>query len=67
MYYEVETMGFVNNAKVVKGINEKMDAESLRVIKLLPQHQPGKSEGKNVLVKYMMPINFNKPKPFLAP
>ncbi|MCF6182163.1 energy transducer TonB [Lutibacter sp.] len=37
----------------------KLQEEAIRVIKLLPKMIPGKQDGKNVNVKYSLPIAFN--------
>lgn len=54
----VDTDGSISNVSVVKGINPELDAEAIRVIKLLPVWKPGKLEGKPVKVWYSMPVTF---------
>jgi TonB family protein len=54
----IDKNGKVENAKVVKGVAPELDAESVRVISLLPDWVPGKQRGKNVDVVYTMPIEF---------
>lgn len=54
----IDKTGAVTNAKVYKGVNEELDKEALRVIKLLKKWTPGKNDGKPVNVKYCMPIFF---------
>ena len=56
--FSVDTDGSISGVSVVKGINPELDAEAIRVIKLLPAWKPGKLEGKPVKVWYSMPVTF---------
>ncbi|MFW5774596.1 MAG: energy transducer TonB [Tangfeifania sp.] len=51
--------GKVKNAKVVRGVDSSLDKEALRVIKSMPDWTPGKQRGKQVDVKFTLPINFS--------
>ena len=50
--------GAVNNAKVVRSVDEKLDAEALRVVNAMPKWQPGKQRGQDVNVMYTIPVTF---------
>ena len=50
--------GAVNNAKVVRSVDEKLDAEALRVVNAMPKWQPGKQRGQEVNVMYTIPVTF---------
>jgi TonB family protein len=50
--------GYVTNITIVKGVDNYLDAEALRVISTLPKWEPGKQRGKNVPVSFIIPINF---------
>jgi TonB family protein len=50
--------GSVSNVSVLKGVSPSMDAESVRVVKMLPKFTPGILKGKAVPVWYMVPITF---------
>ena len=54
----VEADGTVSNIKVVKSVCEELDAEAVRVIGLMPKWTPGKQNGKEVRVKYTIPVSF---------
>ena len=56
--FVIEKDGSVNEVKVVRGIGGGCDEEAARVIKGMPNWEPGKQKGKPVRVNYMMPINF---------
>ena len=56
--YLVSTEGSIDQVSVVKGIDPELDAEAVRVIKLLPAWKPGKLAGKPVKVWYIMPVTF---------
>ena len=55
----VETDGTINNVEVVKPVFPSLDAEAIRVLSGMPKWTPGKQSGKEVSVKYTVPINFN--------
>ena len=44
--------------KVVKSAGDLLDAEALRVAKLLPKFTPGKEKGQPVSVRYTFPVAF---------
>ncbi len=50
--------GTLSDFKVVKSAGELLDAEALRVAKLLPKFTPGKQKGKAVSVRYVFPVCF---------
>ncbi len=50
--------GNVANAMVMRGVEDSLDEEALRVIHSLPAWKPGKHEGKAVSVSYTVPISF---------
>ena len=54
----VEKDGSVGMAKIARGVSPELDAEALRVVKLLNNWVPGKQKGKPVRVSYTVPINF---------
>ena len=56
--FVVEKTGKISHAKVVRGVDPALDKEALRVIRKMPQWIPGKMCGKNVDVRYTMPVDF---------
>lgn len=56
--FTVNSKGFVENVKIVRGIHELLDAEAIRVVMESPQWTPGRQRGKEVNVQYTFPINF---------
>jgi TonB family protein len=56
--FVVEKDGTVTNEVVRRGVNPLLDAEALRVAKLLPAFKPGTMRGKKVRVRYTLPIVF---------
>ena len=58
LQFTVDPEGNVVNAKVLRGISEELDAESLRVISNSPKWEPGRIDGKPVPVIYTFPIVF---------
>lgn len=55
----VSKTGKCTDAKIRKSVDPYLDAEALRVVKLLPDWKPGKQGGKNVNVQFTVPISFN--------
>jgi TonB family protein len=54
----VEKDGSISNVKVVKSVNETLDAEAVRVVEMMPKWKPGKQNGRDVRVKYTIPVAF---------
>lgn len=50
--------GGVDQVQVLKGVDPSLDAEAVRVIKMLPAWKPGKQGGKPVNVWYSVPVTF---------
>lgn len=57
--FVVSCDGSLRDFRIVRGVDPDLDAEALRVIKSMPNWKPGKQKGKNVAVKYTLPINFS--------
>jgi len=54
----IEEDGTVSEAKVLKKVNDDLDAEALRVVNAMPKWTPGRQKGQPVRVKYTMPVTF---------
>lgn len=50
--------GKIEDAKVVKGVDELLDNEALRVINAMPDWEPGMNNGIKVSVWFSLPVNF---------
>jgi len=50
--------GSVTDVRIVRGVSKEIDAEALRVIKLMPKWTPGTQNGRKVNVQFNLPINF---------
>ena len=56
--FEIDYDGSVINVKVIRGVCSELDAEAVRVIKLMPKWIPGKQHNVPGRTKYTLPINF---------
>ena len=56
--FVIEKDGTVSEAKVLRSVNEELDAEALRVINAMPKWKPGTQRGVPVRVQYNIPITF---------
>jgi len=56
--FVVNKLGKVEKAEVLRGLDQEMDQEGLRVINLLPDWIPGEQKGEKVSVYYTLPITF---------
>ena len=56
--FVVNTDGKIVDVEVVRGVEESLDKEAIRVVKAMPPWNPGRQGGKNVRVKYTLPIRF---------
>jgi protein TonB len=54
----IEKDGYVSNVEVVRSVDPELDAEAVRVIKMLPRMEPAKVNGKPVRITYTIPISF---------
>ena len=58
--FVVDKDGTVRNAKLVKSVDPALDNEALRVINAMPKWTPGRQSGKEVAVKFTVPISFHQ-------
>ncbi len=56
--FVVNTLGEVENVRVLRGVSKECDQEAIRVIRKMPKWKPGKLNGKDVKVQFNLPINF---------
>jgi TonB family protein len=54
----IEKDGSISNILVVRGVYPTVDAESVRVVRIMPKWIPGRQNGELVRVKFTVPINF---------
>ena len=65
--------GVIRNIEVIRGVDPLLALEATRVISMMPKWKPGMQKGKEVSVKYTVPVTFrlqgkedNKPTPLPA-
>ncbi len=58
----VDKKGKIRDEKILSGVNELLDNEALRVVKLMPEWKPGTAGGNPVSVQYVLPVDFIVPK-----
>ena len=56
--FVIESDGKVTDVKVVKGVDEELDAEALKVVSASPKWKPGKVGGSKVRASLTLPIEF---------
>ena len=56
--FVVNRDGSIVDAVVARGVDPYLDKEALRVVGLMPKWKPGKQRGKEVRVKYTLPVMF---------
>jgi len=56
--FVVNTNGSIQDCVILKGVSGLLDAEAIRVVRLMPPWSPGEQAGKKVRVRYVIPINF---------
>ena len=54
----IEKDGSLSDVKVVKGVDEELDAEAIRVIKASPKWKAGKVAGNKVRASLTLPVEF---------
>ncbi|MDR0422933.1 MAG: M56 family metallopeptidase [Proteiniphilum sp.] len=56
--FVVEKDGRISNVDVVRGVDPLLDAEAVRVLRLMPAWTPGKQRGEAVRVRFTLPVVF---------
>ncbi len=56
--FVVEKDGRITNVKILRGISPSIDAETIRVVRMMPDWKPGKQDGEAVRVRFTMPVKF---------
>ena len=56
--FVVNTDGTISDVKVLRSRDPLLDKEAVRVLNLMPKWKPGMQQGKNVRVKYSVPVRF---------
>jgi TonB family protein len=57
--FVVTEKGCVTDVQVIRGMYPIVDAEAVRVISSSPRWTPAKNRGKNVKIKYVIPVKFD--------
>lgn len=57
--FVVEKDGKITSVEVLRGVGDGCDEEAVRVVKNMPEWNPGKQRGQVVRVAYTLPIKFN--------
>ena len=55
----IDQKGYADEVWVERSVHPLLDAEALRVIKMLPRMKPATVDGKPVNLRYTIPINFS--------
>ena len=58
LQFTVEADGRVTNVEVVRGVDDSLDKEAVRVVSSSPKWTPGKQRDRKVKVKYTFPVIF---------
>jgi protein TonB len=56
--FVVDKDGSISDIKVVRGVHPSLDAEAVRVVKLMPKWQPAERGGKPVRSRFNFPVYF---------
>lgn len=56
--FNVNEDGSLSDAEIARGVGLGCSEEALRVVKSMPDWIPGKQNGKNVKVKFTLPVRF---------
>lgn len=54
----VEKNGLISQVRILRGVSSEIDAESIRVVRSMPQWSPAESEGEIVRARCRIPINY---------
>lgn len=56
--FVVNKDGSISDVAILRGISSECDKEALRVVNLMPKWKPGRQNGRNVNVRFVMPLKF---------
>ena len=56
--FVVNRDGSISNDTIVRSVDPLLDAEALRVVRSMPNWTPGKQRGKEVRVRFTLPVTF---------
>ena len=56
--FVVKSDGGITNVEVVQGVSNELDEEAKRVVKMMPDWEPGSLEGETVNVQFTLPVRF---------
>ena len=56
--FVVNKNGSIEQVEVLSGVHERLDAEAVRVVKLMPTWTPGQMQGHAVRTKFILPVTF---------
>ena len=65
--FVIDTDGSITEPKVVRSVHPLLDAEALRVVKLMPKWEPGYQGDSVVRVRYNLPVTFKMGEPSSLP
>ena len=57
--FTVDKTGKITEPFVSKGVSQELDAEALRIVKLMPAWNPGYWDGEPENVRFTLPVVFN--------
>ena len=58
LQFTVEADGRVTNVLVLRGVDESLDKEAVRVVQMSPRWTPGRQRDRAVKVTYTFPVIF---------
>jgi len=56
--FRINKQGEIDDIKIAKGVHPDLDKEAMRIVSKLPKMEPGRQRGKEVNVRYTIPIKF---------
>ncbi|MEE1176133.1 MAG: energy transducer TonB, partial [Paludibacteraceae bacterium] len=56
--FVVNKDGSIEQVEVLSGVHERLDAEAVRVVELMPTWTPGQMQGHAVRTKFNLPVTF---------
>jgi protein TonB len=54
----VSKTGEISDVSIMRGIMTECDREAVRVVTMMPPWNPGKQNGRNVNVRFLLPLKF---------
>jgi len=63
----IEKDGSITGVEILRGLDDRIDSEVVRIVEAMPKWEPGRQRGRPVCAPFRMPVRFNIEYPIWNP